>query len=103
MTDFVTVGREGDVPVGACRCVEVGGRRVALVNLDGTLHAVDDTCTHADASLSEGEVTSGELMCPIHFATFDVRTGACTGPPAYEDLAVHEVRVSGGEIQVRIR
>ena len=102
MGEFVKVAQVSEIPEGTSRCVEIDGRRIGLFNLGGSIHAIDDTCTHADASLCEGEIQGGEVVCPLHFATFDIRTGACTGAPAYEDVATHEVRVEGDAIEVRV-
>ena len=55
---------------------------VAVFNADGELFAIDDTCTHQDASLSEGWLEGCLIECPLHAASFDLRTGKPTGPPA---------------------
>ena len=55
---------------------------VAVFNADGELFAIDDTCTHQDASLSEGWLEDCMIECPLHAASFDLRTGKPTGPPA---------------------
>ena len=53
---------------------------VAVFNADGELFAIDDTCTHQDASLSEGWLEDCMIECPLHAASFDLRTGKPTGP-----------------------
>ncbi|WP_069853356.1 bifunctional 3-phenylpropionate/cinnamic acid dioxygenase ferredoxin subunit [Actinoalloteichus hymeniacidonis] len=55
---------------------------VAIFNVDGDLYAIDDTCTHQDASLSDGWVEGCLVECPLHAAMFDLRTGIPTGLPA---------------------
>ena len=55
---------------------------VAVFNADGELFAIDDTCTHQDASLSEGWLEDCMIECPLHAACFDLRTGKPTGHPA---------------------
>jgi nitrite reductase/ring-hydroxylating ferredoxin subunit len=102
MPDYVRVARRDEIPPQTARCVEAKGKRIALVNLGGEIFAVDDRCPHADASLGEGEVTGEEIICPLHFASFEVRTGACTGPPACEDLATFPVRVDGDDVLVDV-
>ncbi len=102
MTEFVRVAKLSEIPEQTARCVVVRGKRIGLVNLSGSIHAIDDTCTHAEASLSEGEISGDEIVCPLHFATFDVRTGECTGPPADEDVATYTVRVVGDDIEVEL-
>lgn len=100
MGEFVPVAKTSDIPQQTARCVEAGGKRIALCNLGGEFFAIDDTCTHAEASLSEGTLTGDEIMCPLHMATFNIRTGACTGPPADEDLATYPVRINGDSIEI---
>jgi 3-phenylpropionate/trans-cinnamate dioxygenase ferredoxin subunit len=60
---------------------------------DGELLAIDDTCTHQDASLADGWVESGQVECPLHFSRFDLRTGAVDAPPAKLPVRTHEVVV----------
>ena len=64
-----------DVPSGTVYGVDVDGERVAICNVDGEISAVSGTCTHADADLCDGDIEDGCLVCPLHYATFDARTG----------------------------
>ncbi len=102
MPQFVNVAKVSDIPDQSAKCVEVQGRRICVVNLNGTFYAIDDTCTHAEASLCEGDVTGDELMCPLHMATFNIRTGEVTGPPADEDLVIYAVQVNGDDVQIEV-
>ncbi len=102
MSEFIKVARVSDVADQCAKCVHVGEHRIAIYNLGGEFYATDDICTHAYASLSEGSVSGDEVVCPLHFATFNIRTGACTGPPATEDLRTYEVRVNGDDIEVAV-
>jgi apoptosis-inducing factor 3 len=96
------VARVSDVPPGAVRRVVVDRLEIALVNLDGELFAVDDVCTHAFASLSEGALVGGELECPLHGGCFDVRTGAAKGGIVTEDLRRFAVRVEGDDVLISL-
>lgn len=91
-----------DVPVRVPTRVEVDGHPVCLVRDGGTVHAVDDTCTHAEVSLSEGEVDDGTVECWLHGSRFDLRTGAPTGPPAVIPLAVHHAEIDGDTVAVSL-
>ena len=73
---------------------------VAVFNADGELFAVDDTCTHQDASLSEGWLEDCMNECPLHAACFDLRTGKPTGPPAKRSVRTYDVRVKDGVVYV---
>ncbi len=100
MSDFTKVADAADVPPGKSVCVDVGGERVALFNVDGTFYAISDTCTHVGGSLSDGEVVGTVVSCPLHGATFDLTTGSVTGPPAVAAVKCYQLRVEAGEIQI---
>ena len=53
-----------------------GGHGIAVYLLDGEVFATDDLCTHGEASLAEGEIEDGRIVCPFHLGSFDIRTGA---------------------------
>lgn len=67
---------------------------------DGELFAIDDTCTHQDASLADGWVEGCQVECPLHASKFDLRTGAVDAPPAKMPVRVHEVSVVDGDIMI---
>ncbi|HXX48001.1 MAG TPA: non-heme iron oxygenase ferredoxin subunit [Myxococcota bacterium] len=96
------VARLADLPPGAVRRVVVEGIEIALCNVGGELYAVDDVCTHACASLSEGALVGSELECPLHGGCFDVRTGAAGGGIVTEDLRRFAVRVDGADVSVSL-
>ncbi len=73
---------------------------VAVFNADGELYAVDDTCTHQDASLSQGWLEGCLVECPLHAASFDLRTGEPTGPPAKRPVRTYRVVVDAGVVFV---
>ncbi len=79
-----------------------GGRAVCVGRLGGSWIAFDDTCTHEECSLSEGELDGAVVVCPCHGSEFDVRTGDVLTPPALEPLPIYEAREDGGAILVRL-
>ena len=79
---FVKVGKASEVPVGTVKVYELGDRAVAVCNVDGELFAIDDVCTHDEASLDQGFLEGCEIECPRHGARFDVTTGRATALPA---------------------
>ena len=97
-------GRE-DLAAGEARCFAVAGRRVALARIGEEFFAVDDTCSHADFPLSEGDVDVDEcaLECPAHGSLFDLRTGEALTLPAVVPVAVHEVVASDEGVFVTLR
>ena len=100
MGQFVRVARMRDIAPGALLRVEIAGRLVCLANVNGTIYAVDDDCTHTGGPLDEGELEGCVLTCPVHLARFDVRTGAVVRGPAREYLQTYAVRVEGDNIYV---
>ncbi|CAI8001375.1 Biphenyl 2,3-dioxygenase, ferredoxin component [Geodia barretti] len=82
------------------KVVDVGDDQVLIVNVDGEVHACDDICSHAYASLSEGDLDGAEVQCPLHGAIFNVRTGKVLTPPAVDALRTFEVKVEGDDILV---
>jgi nitrite reductase/ring-hydroxylating ferredoxin subunit len=82
------------------RCVDVAGKPILLCHTMEGLRAVDNICTHAFARMDEGRLRGHRLICPLHGASFDVRTGAVLGAPASQPLATYPVRVSDGYIEV---
>ena len=98
--EFIEAARAGELAPGRMKRVDLGGRRILLANVAGRLCAVDDTCTHEDASLSTG-VLKGELVrCPLHGSRFNVCTGKAMEEPAEGDLRTYPVRLDGERILV---
>ncbi|TDV57393.1 bifunctional 3-phenylpropionate/cinnamic acid dioxygenase ferredoxin subunit [Actinophytocola oryzae] len=89
-----------DLPVGEAVRVEAEVP-IAVFNADGVLYAIDDTCTHQDASLADGWLEGCVVECPLHASCFDLRTGQPTGPPAKKPVRTHEVEVREGVVYVR--
>ena len=69
---------------------------------EGTVHALDDTCTHPDASLAAGWVETCRVECPLHESTFSLRTGEVDHPPAKRGVRAHRVTVQDGEVLVEL-
>ena len=102
MSRFVRVGKEGCVRPGLVKLVFSRDRRIAVFNDQGTLRAVDDTCTHVGASLSEGLCEDGVVTCPWHGGRFRLSDGRGLSPPAYRRLQTYPVRVRAGLIEVEV-
>jgi len=102
MAAFVKVATTGELAPGQAKRVEAQGKRIALFNVGGTYHAIDDTCTHRGGPLSEGQVQGNVVTCPWHGAKFDVTTGAVTGPPARAGVASFRTRVNGPDVEVEL-
>jgi 3-phenylpropionate/trans-cinnamate dioxygenase ferredoxin component len=102
---LVEVGKTSDIPEGEARRFVVDGVRVAVANLgEGRLHAVDDVCSHAEASLSEGEVDVDDetIECPRHGSVFDLLTGRPRSLPATSPVRSYPVKVEGDTILIEL-
>ncbi len=97
---FVEVARESDLAPGQVTIVDAGGKAVALANVGGAFCAIQDTCPHAGASLGEGKLDGWALQCPLHDATFDIRSGEVLGGPALTDAIAYPVKVEDGAVKV---
>ena len=104
MSEFVTVAKAADLPVGATLAVEVQGKQLGLFNCDGHIYAIDNVCTHAYAELHEGELDDDDcsIECPLHGARFDLATGRALSLPATTAVEVYPVRVENDSIQVEL-
>ena len=69
---------------------------------DGELFAIDDTCTHQDASLADGWLEGCEVECPLHASKFDLRTGRADAPPAKRPVRTHQVSVVDGDVYLTL-
>jgi 3-phenylpropionate/trans-cinnamate dioxygenase ferredoxin subunit len=99
---FVPVAKIDDVPLGRVKVVEVEGESVALCNVNGTIYAVANVCTHDGGPLGEGSLEDGEIECPRHGARFSVRTGEVRALPAIMPIPTFAVKVEGEEVWVDV-
>ncbi len=100
MADWVKITTTAALPEARGIRVEAGPHRIALFRIGGEVHAIGDRCSHAEASLSEGDVFDNEIECPRHGATFDLRTGEPLTLPATKPVPVYETKTEGGDLYV---
>jgi len=96
----ILVGALTDLPEEVGTCVDVDGTAVAVFRSDQALFALADRCSHAEASLCEGEVFDGEVECPRHGATFDIATGKALTLPATKPVVTYRIEVRDGNVFV---
>ena len=82
--------------------VHLAGKDICVARSAGTVYAIDDTCSHADVSLSEGDVEDGTVECWLHGSRFDLRTGAPIGLPATKSVPTYPVTVIGDEVFLKL-
>jgi 3-phenylpropionate/trans-cinnamate dioxygenase ferredoxin subunit len=116
---FERVGQlrqEGRTPVSSRICslddlkpldpvrFDVGKHKICVVRIDDDVYAIGDTCTHADVSLSEGEVDPGDkhIECWKHGSRFSLETGQPDTLPAVKPVPVYDVKVEDGDVMVTV-
>lgn len=96
----VLVGKAADLQQGMAARVVVEGTPVAVFNVEGQFYAIADTCTHEEASLSEGYVDEDVVECPKHGAMFHIPTGQVRSLPATHSVATFSTVVEGADLYV---
>ena len=91
-----------ELPDGRGVRVEVGDERIALFRIGDSIHALGDLCSHAEASLAEGEVFDGEVECPRHGSPFDLMTGEPGSLPATTAVPVYPTALREGVVYLTI-
>ena len=98
----ISVGSLNDLPAAAGRRIEVGSERIAVFRIGDDVYAIGDRCSHAEASLADGDVFETEVECPRHGAAFDVTTGMPLSLPATKPVPTYPVTVTDGEVVVTV-
>ena len=99
----IIAGKVSDIAPGKMIKVAVDGREILVANIDGEFCAVDDSCTHSGASLSEGELNGNIVTCGWHKAEFDCKTGKLAKFPAkIRDLGTYKVSVESDNVFVEM-
>ena len=99
MGEFVRVTGTTDVKSGQGIVVEVNGKTLAVFNVNGAFHAIDNTCIHRGGPLGEGDLEGSVVTCPWHGWQYDVTTGACVANPAAK-VERYEVKLEGTDVKV---
>jgi 3-phenylpropionate/trans-cinnamate dioxygenase ferredoxin subunit len=102
MSDFVKVCALDDIPDEGAIGVEIDDTPVALARTGDEVYALHDICSHAEVSLSEGEVYNHTIECWLHGSCFDLRTGKPTNPPATQPVPTYTVKIEGGDVYVSL-
>jgi nitrite reductase/ring-hydroxylating ferredoxin subunit len=97
---YVPVIRASELAPGAMTWAVIDRQRILIANVDGAFYALQDTCGHRGAPLSRGALTGHVIECPLHYATFDVRTGKLLSGPTSADIPTYQVRVEEDMVNV---
>lgn len=99
----IIVGKMSDIPAGKMQKVTADGKDILVVNVDGSYYAMDDTCSHAGASLSEGKLEGSIVTCDWHGSKWDCKTGKLHAFPAkIRDLNSYKVVVESGNVYLEL-
>lgn len=102
MAERVEVIALADMPEDRGLRVETMGHRIALFRVGDDVYAIGDVCSHAEASLAEGELFDYDVECPRHGSEFDIRTGKPASLPATRPVPSYEVEVEDGVVFLTI-
>jgi len=100
---YIFAAKLEQVGVGKMFRVQLEDKLLLLANVDGTIHACDEMCTHEEVSLSLGALQGNCLKCSLHGSRFDLLTGEALDEPADEDLRIYPVKIEGDSILVDIK
>ena len=99
MSNKIFLLKSADLQPGCVRKVAAGSADVAVYNLEGRFYATSNMCTHATASLAEGEIVGDDcIACPVHFGEFHIPTGQALSFPCTVDLRTYKVIRDGDDV-----
>jgi 3-phenylpropionate/trans-cinnamate dioxygenase ferredoxin component len=103
MSQFTTLASLKALKTSKLLRADYNGLSLCLAYVDGKVYAVDDMCTHEDASLSKGSLHGKCVKCPLHGSRFDLNTGEALDEPAELPLKTYDVHIDGDDIQVKMQ
>jgi len=103
MSEFQVVAKVDDIPEGESRCFPVDGTMIAVFRDNGSFYAINDFCPHMGASLSDGHVEDGAVMCPWHAWRFRLSDGLwCDNSASGIRTKTYEVRIENDEVLLKV-
>ncbi|MFN8016215.1 MAG: non-heme iron oxygenase ferredoxin subunit [Acidimicrobiia bacterium] len=97
---MIEIGDVNDYPSPSMKRVDIDGLRLCVMNVENDFYVIDDRCSHADFSLSEGDLDTSakEVECPKHGAIFDITSGEPRSLPATQNVKTYRVLVNDGKV-----
>ncbi|HZS44799.1 MAG TPA: Rieske 2Fe-2S domain-containing protein [Blastocatellia bacterium] len=101
MSEFIRVLGVNELQPGGCTIVVANSKEIALFNVNGTFHAIENSCTHRGGPLGQGDLEGCVVSCPWHGWTFDVTSGTSL---INEEFSVpkYDVQVQGEDVLVKV-
>jgi len=100
--EYVAVGSVEEIKTGERLFIEIDGKPIVILNINGQFYAIADVCSHDDGPVGEGEVEGYDIICPRHGARFDVRTGRVLALPAFVDIPAYPIRLVNNQVEIGI-
>ena len=100
--NWIDAASRDDVPEGDVIAIKVGGKEIALYEVECDIYATDNLCTHGAARMSDGFLEGREIECPLHQGRFDVCTGKAMCAPLTEDIKTYPVRIENMRVMLRL-
>ncbi len=101
--DKIKTLKTSELSLNSSKVISLSDKQIALFNHEGEYYALDDMCSHAEASLSEGDVYDCKVECPLHGAEFDLKTGDAVTLPATKPVNKYKVNVEDGYIFLEMK
>jgi 3-phenylpropionate/trans-cinnamate dioxygenase ferredoxin subunit len=101
--DKIKTLKTSELSLNSSKVINLSDKQIALFNCGGEYYALDDMCSHAEASLSEGDVYDCKVECPLHGAEFDLKTGNAVTLPATKPVNKYKVNVEDGYIFLEMK
>lgn len=101
--DKIKTLKTSELSINSSKVINLGDKQIALFNYEGEYYALDDMCSHAEASLSEGDVYDCKVECPLHGAEFDLKTGDAVTLPATKSVNKYIVNVEDDYIFLEMK
>jgi 3-phenylpropionate/trans-cinnamate dioxygenase ferredoxin subunit len=101
--DKIKTLKTSELSINSSKVINLGDKQIALFNYEGEYYALDDMCSHAEASLSEGDVYDCKVECPLHGAEFDLKTGDAVTLPATKPVNKYIVNVEDDYIFIEMK
>jgi nitrite reductase/ring-hydroxylating ferredoxin subunit len=102
LAEFKRVAGVNEIPSGKGIVADVGGKEIAVFNVEGAFYAIDNICTHRGGPLGEGVLRDAMVNCPWHGSGFDVTSGKVLAPPASTGVASYPTKVEAGGVWVAL-